>query len=55
MINATVSGEQIANGRLGIVKRAVDIIKHKNPDIDWDSNNLVITVVPKTEGELEGL
>lgn len=54
MIKHTIMGKYIAQGRLNIVKREVDVIKSQNPDIDWDSNDLVLTVVPKTESKPEG-
>jgi len=55
MISVTVNGDQIALGRLQLMKRAVEIIQNKHPDIDWNSNDLMITVVPKTEDKPEGV
>lgn len=46
-VNATVPGEQIKAKRFDIAKRAAEILFHQNPDIDWNDNNLVLTVVPK--------
>lgn len=54
VVTLTIPGEQLAKGRFSIINRAGDILKHKHPDIDWDSNDLVITVVPKTGGKPEG-
>lgn len=47
----TVSGVEIARGRRKIIDRGIDILLVQNKDIDWNSHDLVLTVVPKPTGD----
>ena len=43
-----VGGEHIADQRMKIVERAVDILRSRYPDdFDWEKHSLALAIVPK--------
>lgn len=46
-----IDGKHIGWKRFNMVKRAVEILQHNHPDIDWNKNNLVITIAKKEDCE----
>jgi hypothetical protein len=45
----TVHGQQIANGRIAIINRGVEVLlaDARKKQIDWNSHDLLISIVPK--------
>lgn len=55
IIIATVSGKQVAMGRLRVLERAVSTIQWNHPNIDWETNDLILTVIPRTDKKPEAV
>jgi len=52
--NCTVSinGHMLSVGRSDtMLRRAFEVLSAQNPDVDWEKNNLLLTIVPNNKVE----
>jgi hypothetical protein len=46
-----VSGKQVAHKRINIVNRAVTLFLNKSEEVDWESYDMLISIIPKIKPE----